>query len=68
MMMMTSPLDMIATVLVLKIGGFSMGRQRLDWRAPIFASTLEPVRRLYPFYPSNSWLKKTYKILVTTPQ
>lgn len=43
-------LDTIATVLALKIGGFLMGRQRSDWRALIFALTLEPVRRLHPFW------------------
>ena len=37
-------LDTIAMVLALKTGGFSMGRRRSDWRAPIFVSTLEPVR------------------------
>jgi hypothetical protein len=53
-------LDTIATVLALKIGGFSTGRPRSDWRAPTFASTLEPVRALCPFcsfYASNSWQK-----------
>ena len=53
-----NPLETIATVLALKIGGFSMGRPRSDWRAPIFASTLEPVRGLCPFclfHASNSW-------------
>ena len=56
-------------VLVPKIGGFSMGRQRSEWRVPIFASTLEPVRILCLFwlYASDSSKKKTLDPSNKTP-
>ena len=48
-------IDMIATVLALKIGGFLMGRPRSDWRALIFASTQEPVRGPFLFVLHIQW-------------